>query len=41
MRDEIKNNPEKIDYYLDFIDSTSKIGEFQINNIGRRTAVLD
>ena len=30
-----------VDLFLDFNDSQSKIGEFQINNIGRRTKVLD
>lgn len=34
-------NPAGIDYYLDFIDTFAKIGEFSVNNIGRRTTVLN
>ena len=33
--------PSKIDYYLDFIDNKNAISEFSVNNIGRRTQVLD
>lgn len=32
-----KENPSSYPYYLDFIDSSAKIGEFSIQNIGRRT----
>lgn len=34
-------NPEKIRYWLDFIDTTSDIGKFSINRIGRRTKVTE
>ena len=35
--DDIVKDPSGIDFFLDFIDADSKIGEFCINNIGRRT----
>lgn len=41
IKDNVLNHPEQIDFFLDIIDSTSKIGEFQIDNIGRRTKVLN
>ena len=34
-------NPSKLDFFLDFIDSSSEAGEFSISNIGRRTLVLN
>ena len=39
--DSTVRNPAGIDYYLDFIDTFAKIGEFSVNNIGRRTTVLN
>ena len=39
--DSASRNPAGIDYYLDFIDTFAKIGEFSVNNIGRRTTVLN
>lgn len=38
---EVKNNIDSIDYFLDFIDSTSAISEFNVSNIGRRTKVVN
>ena len=32
--------PNNIDFFLDFIDTTSSLAQFSVNNIGRRTAVL-
>lgn len=29
-----------MDYYLDFIDTTAAVGEFSVDNIGRRTLVI-
>jgi hypothetical protein len=40
FREEVKETPSGCDFFLDFIDSTAAIGEFSINNIGRRTKVL-
>ena len=37
---EITNNPNKADFFLDFIDSQSAIGKLSISNIGRRTKIL-
>ena len=39
--DEVLKTPSDIDYYLDFIDSTAAISQFSINNIGRRTQVIN
>ena len=33
--------PSNIDFFLDFIDTNSSLAEFNINNIGRRTTVLN
>lgn len=35
------NDPSNIIYYLDFIDSDAAIGEFNVNNIGRRTKAIN
>ena len=40
FKEEVLADPSSIDYYLDFIDSNSAVGEFSINNIGRRTLAL-
>ena len=37
--DDVINNPENVDYYLDFIDSEAAISRFSINSIGRRSLV--
>lgn len=39
--DSASRNPAGIDYYLDFIDTFAKVGEFSVDNIGRRTTVLN
>jgi len=39
--DEVLKTPSNIDYYLDFIDSTAAISQFNINSIGRRTQVVN
>ena len=40
--DSVLKQPDSIEYFLDFIDTDAQIGEFCINNIGRRTyAVTD
>ena len=41
FRQETIKNPSGIDYYLDFIDTQSEISQFSVNNIGRRTKVLN
>ena len=37
---DVRNDPGKIDYWLDFIDEGSEIGKYSINAIGRRTKVI-
>ena len=32
--------PEQIDYYLDFIDVDSKLGQYNVKNIGRRPKII-
>lgn len=39
FRDEVLRNPDQIDYFLDFIDSTASISQFSVSNIGRRSYV--
>lgn len=34
-------NPEKLDYFLDFLSTGSKVGKFSVNSIGRRTKVIN
>lgn len=38
--DDAKLRPYELDFFLDFIESDSKIGQYSISNIGRRTIVL-
>lgn len=33
-------NPENLDFFLDFIDTQSDIGEYSVKNIGRRTVAI-
>ena len=40
MQEYVTKNPEQLNFFLDFIDTSSKISQFQINSIGRRTKVL-
>ena len=39
--EQFKNNPEKIFYYLDFIDENSELGKYSVNNIGRRNKTIE
>lgn len=41
FKDEIEQAPYNMDYYLDFIDQDAAIGEFSVQNIGRRTKVVN
>lgn len=38
---EVLNTPSDIDYFLDFIDSTADISKISVQNIGRRTIVIN
>lgn len=37
--DDVLKHPDSLDYWLDFIDTDSKMGLFNVNNIGRRSLV--
>ena len=37
----IEKHPNEIDYYLDFIDENSQLGQYSVNNIGRRAKIID
>jgi hypothetical protein len=39
-KEEIRDKPETLNYFLDFIDTTSDIGKYSVSEIGRRTKVL-
>lgn len=39
--DEILKTPSNIDYFLDFIDSSAAISQFCIDNIGRRSQIIN
>ena len=39
--DEVLKTPSNIDYYLDFIDSSAAISQFNVSNIGRRQYVVN
>ena len=41
FKEQVKNNPENIDFFLDFIDTQSAIGEYSVKNIGRRSVVIN
>ena len=34
-------HPEQINYYLDFIDEDSQLGQYSVNNIGRRSKIIE
>lgn len=38
---DVFENPDKINFWLDFIDTGSEIGRYSINQIGRRTKVVN
>lgn len=38
---DVFNDPSSIDYWLDFIDTTSELGPYSIAKIGRRTEVIN
>lgn len=39
FKQETLKSPVNIDYFLDFIDSNTKVSQFSVNNIGRRSLV--
>ena len=40
FKDSVVYNSLDMDYFLDFIDTSSALGEYSVSNIGRRTKVL-
>lgn len=38
---EVKEDPSSIDFFLDLIDSNAAIGQLSVNNIGRRTKIMN
>jgi len=38
-REEYLDDPRSIDYFLDFIDESTTVGKFSVNNIGRRSII--
>ena len=38
---DVFNDPSKINFWLDFIDTGSALGEYSVNKIGRRTKVVN
>ena len=38
---DVFDNPDKIDFWLDFIDTSAAIGKYSISQIGRRTKVVN
>ena len=39
--DVVLNSPEQLDYFLDFIDEQSQLGKYSVDNIGRRTKIVE
>ena len=38
---DLEEHPDQINYYLDFIDEDSQLGQYSVNNIGRRAKIID
>lgn len=38
---DLEKHPDQINYYLDFIDENSQLGQYSVNNIGRRAKIID
>lgn len=38
---DLEKHPDQINYYLDFIDEDSELGQYSVNNIGRRAKIID
>ena len=37
---DMAEHPDQINYYLDFIDENSELGQYSVNNIGRRAKII-
>lgn len=40
-REEALKHPEELDFFLDFIDTSAAVGDLAVNNIGRRSKVIN
>ena len=40
FKQQVQNHPSDIDFFLDLIDTQAALGEFSVQNIGRRTTTL-
>jgi len=38
--DSVKEDPSSIDFWLDIIDDDAAVGEYSVDNIGRRSTVV-
>ena len=38
---DLEKHPDQINYYLDFIDEDSELGQYSVSNIGRRAKIID
>ena len=38
---DMEKHPNEINYYLDFIDENSQLGNYSVDNIGRRAKIID
>ena len=41
FKTDLEEHPNEINYYLDFIDEDSELGQYSVNNIGRRAKIID
>ena len=39
-KQDMEKHPDKIDYFLDFIDEDSELGQYSVSNIGRRAKII-
>ena len=41
FKTDLELHPDQINYYLDFIDEDSELGQYSVSNIGRRAKIID
>ena len=41
FKEEVLKQPSDIDFFLDFIDTSAALAEFSVDNIGRRTTIIN
>lgn len=40
FNDSVLESPGQVDYWLDFIEQSSEVGQYSVNNIGRRSTIV-